>query len=164
MWQGQSGRRVEKRVEEHRWHVRHLHPDKVAVAKHSIDNDHKIRFQETQILASKSGYTDRLIREATELDLHPNKINREDGLLLSTAWQPAIPQIKKKQIHIQAQLMLNHTPLPHYTTPSRQLIRRFPPQLHCISHTLVGPTAVLKTFASPLLPSADSAHTHSTPI
>ena len=74
------------------------------------------------------------------------------------------PTIKKKQIHTQAQLMLNHTPLPHHTTPFRQLILQFPPQLHCISQPLVGPVALLTTFTSPLLPTAHSAHTHFTPI
>jgi hypothetical protein len=93
---GQSGRTVEKRVEE-RQHIRHSHPDKSAVAKHIINNDYKIRFRETQILASKSGYMDRLTREAIELDLHPNNINREDGLLLSTTSQPAIQQLRRNR-------------------------------------------------------------------
>jgi hypothetical protein len=63
-----------RRVEEHR-HVRLAHPEKSAVAEHSTDNDHKIRFQETKLLASKSGYMDRLVREATELNLHLNNFN-----------------------------------------------------------------------------------------
>jgi hypothetical protein len=94
---GQSGQTVEKRVEEHRRHICLAHPEKSAVAKHSIDNDHKIRLQEAKILASKSGYMHRLISEPIELDLHPNNINREDGLLLSTTWQLAIQQLKKNR-------------------------------------------------------------------
>jgi hypothetical protein len=39
---------------------------------------------------------DRLLREATELNLHPNNINREDGLLLRT-WQPAIQQLRRNR-------------------------------------------------------------------
>jgi hypothetical protein len=62
----------------------------LAVAKHSINHGHIIEFKERQILANKSGYMDRLIREATELDLHPNNINREAGLLPSKTWKPVI--------------------------------------------------------------------------
>jgi hypothetical protein len=36
---------------------------------------------------------DRLIREVTELDYHPNNINREGGLLLSKTWKPIIQQL-----------------------------------------------------------------------
>jgi hypothetical protein len=48
---GQSGHTIETRVEEHQWHIRQSHPDRSAVAEHSINHDHKIRFQVRQILA-----------------------------------------------------------------------------------------------------------------
>jgi hypothetical protein len=75
---------------EHRRHIPHSKPQKSAVAEHSINLDHVIKSEETKILANKSGYINRLIREVTELDLHPNDINREDRLLLSRTWKPII--------------------------------------------------------------------------
>jgi hypothetical protein len=50
----QTTRSIETRVKEHQRHIHLEHPDKSAVAKHSINLGHHIQIQNTTILSTKS--------------------------------------------------------------------------------------------------------------
>jgi hypothetical protein len=42
---------------------------------------------------------DRIVREAIEIELHPNNMNREMGFCLSSSWKPLISSLKKPPDH-----------------------------------------------------------------
>jgi hypothetical protein len=50
---GQSGRSIDLRIKEHERHIRLVHPDKSAVAEHSLEHDQIIRLHDTKLLSVK---------------------------------------------------------------------------------------------------------------
>jgi hypothetical protein len=64
---GQTGRSVDIRLKQHQWHIRLEHPDKSAIAEHSIDQGHDIQFHNSSILTTKTRYMDCIVREAIEI-------------------------------------------------------------------------------------------------
>jgi hypothetical protein len=85
---GQTVRSIEARCEEHMRHIQLDKPEKSAVAEHSINTRHKTDFN-VSVLDRALGYMDRLVKEAIQIRLNQNNINRDDGFTLSQAWNLA---------------------------------------------------------------------------
>ncbi|GFG28475.1 hypothetical protein Cfor_11369 [Coptotermes formosanus] len=55
-----------------------------------------MEFNNTRRLVKTKGYVDRLVKEAIEIKLHPNNINRDSRFMLIRVWQPLLEQIKNE--------------------------------------------------------------------
>jgi hypothetical protein len=76
IYTGHTGPSVDTRMKEHQRHIRLEHPDKSAVAEHSIDSGHRIHSHDASILATETRYMHRIIWEAIET------------VCLSKSWKP----------------------------------------------------------------------------
>jgi hypothetical protein len=90
---GQTRHSSEARIKEYHQYIRLYHPDKSAVAEHSTDLGQHIQFQNTRILVTETGCMEHIIREATEIELPPDNVNR-DGISLSKSWQLLLPTLR----------------------------------------------------------------------
>jgi hypothetical protein len=81
-----------------------------AISPYALETGHKIDFNNTCRLARTKGYMDRIIKEAIEIKLHPDNINRDGGFILNRALQPAIRQIRTSQRGVGSQQSTAHPP------------------------------------------------------
>jgi hypothetical protein len=76
---GQMGRTTETRCKEHVWHICLGQPEKLSVAEHKFETGHNIKFGNTIILDKAPRYVDHLIKQVTEIRLHPRNFARDRG-------------------------------------------------------------------------------------
>jgi hypothetical protein len=71
--------------------MKHLHlsqPAESAVAEHIMNMGHDIKFYSIYKTGQGNSYMDYLVKDPTEIQLHPTNFNREISITLRKAWQP----------------------------------------------------------------------------
>jgi hypothetical protein len=84
----QMGCTIQTRCKEQEWYLRLYQLDKLVVAKHSIKEGHRINFKDTRALARTMDFMDQIMKEATEIYLHPKNFITDMGFNLNQFWNP----------------------------------------------------------------------------
>jgi hypothetical protein len=99
VYTGQMGQSIVKTCKEHGQYPPLYQLDKSRVEEHNTESGHWIKFHETEMLAKTSGYIDRFVTASTEIKLHLNNINREEGFIHSKAWNPSNRLLRHSNAH-----------------------------------------------------------------
>ena len=153
----QTGKSIGTRIKEHQRNTHLTQSDRLTLAEHSLKYDHTIELHDAEILSTHSGNLDRLIMEATKVQLHPNNINRKDGLILSSSWKPILRLLKGNwSIAAHPPHSLFHFSLPTCFYKPRMLLFLLPWHLTLrlgahlpLPHVLISPNILV--LSSPLL-------------
>lgn len=88
---GETRRNIATRLTEHVRCIKNLEIEKSAIAEHALirDTKHFIRFDKASVLAREKYFVPRKVREAIEINRHPN-FNRDGGWTLPSAWKPVL--------------------------------------------------------------------------
>ena len=93
---GTTKRSANTRIKEHKRHCHLRYTERSAVAQHMVKNpEHKIAFDDTELICNMQHYYPRLHHEAIEIYKHKCKFNKtEEGLKIHKSWYPALKMCK----------------------------------------------------------------------
>ena len=86
---GETGRNLHTRLQEHRAHGRRGDYEKSAIIKHAHTSDHRIEWDNAELIAPIKHWHPRRIREAIEIFRH-NTVPQDIGFKLSDIWRPLL--------------------------------------------------------------------------
>jgi len=118
----ETGCPIENRIEDHHRYIWLYHPDKSSTAEHSIKLGHRFQFHDVSILAKKPGRMKRITREATNFELYPDNMKKEEGFSLSKTWKPLTRTLNGRKKTISRQKWLLVLVRAHYCTLSSPLL------------------------------------------
>ena len=78
---GQTGRRLQKRLDEHKRAIRQADFKISPLAEHALTNQHPVDWDNIQLISSPSNLTTRLVEEALTIRSTTNTLNRDTGTL-----------------------------------------------------------------------------------
>lgn len=91
---GETGRCLKDRIREHKNDLNTM-ARKFPLVEHLLKEDrpHSWDLENSILFAKVDNFGNRRIREALEIILHPNNVNRDHGLFLHSSWAPLIQKL-----------------------------------------------------------------------
>ena len=96
---GETERRLETRLKEHKDACRRGQFERSAVAEHAWTHQHAIRWEETSVVDWASRHMDLRLKEALSIQLTPKgeRFNRDEGMELPGCWAATIRAITRQR-------------------------------------------------------------------
>jgi hypothetical protein len=93
---GETRRSLNVHLKEHIVDITHDCITKSTLVEHSHNTTHQICMDKASLIAKEEHYNKRRMREALEIDIRNNTLNKDEGLKLSDTWRLVINQIKRQ--------------------------------------------------------------------
>ena len=87
---GETGRDLDARMKEHDRDIRLGKTLQSAVAEHAHSTGHYPNWNNVKYVERDQHWYSRRLKEAIQIQLHPNNINRDNGIEISKAWLPIV--------------------------------------------------------------------------
>jgi hypothetical protein len=116
-----------------------------------IQSETCLKFQDTRILATKTGRMEHIIREAIQIQPHSDNMKREEGFSPNKSWTPLLQILKERRkfpclgkvTYDTTNQPFSEFPLPHYTCETDIVTDLFRANLYHPPHTLLWTVLVL---------------------
>ena len=95
---GETGRSIHERIKEHDRDIRLARTQSSAVSEHSNATGHYPLWDEVKFIDRDPHWYTRRVKEAIHIRLHPDNINRDNGIEIPEAWMPTIKQHSSRSV------------------------------------------------------------------
>ena len=95
---GETGRSMHERIKEHNRDIRLARTQSSAVSEHSNVTGHYPLWDEVKFIERDPHWYTRTVKEAIHIRLHPDNINRDNGIEIPEAWMPTIKQHSSRSV------------------------------------------------------------------
>ena len=95
---GETGRSMDERIKEHDREIQLARTQSSAVSQHSNVTGHYPLWDEVKFIDQDPHWYTRRVKEAIHIRLHPDNINRDNGIEIPEAWMPTIKQHSSRSV------------------------------------------------------------------